>query len=105
MPLPLDVQITRSIDSNQAKLRKAKKDSPEKASLAFGQALSRIRLNMEMSQSEVAANAGVSQQKVCYWENGRCAPHIRELPIVAKGYRTPMYKVLESFIDIFVRNN
>lgn len=105
MPLPLETQIERSIEANQTKIRKAKRDSPEKASLAFGQALSRLRLQMRLTQAEVAKNAGVSQQKVCYWENGRCAPHIRELPTVAKGYNATMNKILVSFIDIFARNN
>lgn len=105
MPLPLETQIERSIDSNQVKLRKAKANSPEKASLAFGQSLSRLRLAKRLSQTEVAKNANVSQQKVCYWENGRCAPHIRELPIVAKGYNSNISDILKSFLAIFDKNN
>lgn len=48
----------------------------------IGEHIKKRRIDLEMHQAEVAWQLKVSEECICYWENGRSRPHIKYYPAI-----------------------
>lgn len=60
---------------------------------AFGRAIRERRLEIGMSQVELAAKVGVEQTAVSHWELGRVIPSDAIRPTIAKALRVGVYRL------------
>ena len=56
------------------------------------------RIELGMSQRELAEKIGVDQTTVSYWERGVTAPTRRKMPIVADALCVSVAELLDSLI-------
>lgn len=56
--------------------------------MSIHQRIKDLRLNLKMSQQDVAGLVGVSWQTIQQWENGSTAPNRTRLPLAAKALQT-----------------
>lgn len=62
----------------------------------FGKRIKMFRKKLDLTQSEVAAKIGVSEQAVSKWENGDCLPDVYNLKLLAKLLRVSIDCLLDT---------
>lgn len=62
----------------------------------FGRLLRKHRIRRNISQSELAADIGVSLNTVHVWETRRCMPEIGSLQRLADVLDTPISRILAA---------
>jgi len=62
----------------------------------FGKRLRTLRNQKKMTQKEVAAKIGVSDQAISKWENGDCLPDVYNLKLLARVLNVPADCLLDT---------
>ncbi len=65
----------------------------------FGKRLKQLRLQVGMSQEELAERVGVANKTVSYWENAHNPITLSKIPLIANALNVPVYKLF-VFLDI-----
>ena len=65
----------------------------------FGKRLKQLRLQVNMSQEELAEHVGVAAKTVSYWENAHNPVTLSKIPLIASALNVPVYKLF-VFLDI-----
>lgn len=69
----------------------------------FGKRLKELRLEANMTQDELAEYVHVTPKTVSYWENGHNPITFNKIPLIAKAFNIPIYKLF-VFLDIEEKN-
>lgn len=64
--------------------------------MTVAEKLYQLRNNLNLSQKDFAAKAGVSQSAVNYWENGNRQPRVQQLEKIAKAFHISISFFLED---------
>jgi transcriptional regulator with XRE-family HTH domain len=73
---------------------------------AFGIALRHYRLKADLTEQQLAVQAGLEQRAICEIEQGRVSPNLRELvalAAVAEGCMVSLATILREADKIFLR--
>ena len=65
----------------------------------FGKRLKQLRLQVNMSQEELAEQVGVATKTVSYWENGHNPVTLNKIPLIADALDVPIYKLF-VFLEV-----
>lgn len=64
----------------------------------FGKRLKELRLQVNLSQEELAERVGVATKTVSYWENAHNPVTFSKIPVIADVLNVPVYKLF-IFVD------
>ena len=51
-----------------------------------GQKLRHLRVNLKLSQEDVAQELNITRQSISQWENGKCFPDLDKILMLSKIY-------------------
>ncbi|MDO5601796.1 MAG: helix-turn-helix transcriptional regulator, partial [Oscillospiraceae bacterium] len=64
--------------------------------MKFKEKLQILRINMKLSQEELAAQLNISRQSVTKWENGRSFPDIQNLIQLSEIFKVPIDRLIKD---------
>jgi transcriptional regulator with XRE-family HTH domain len=73
----LEINVNRGANMNREILKQ------------IGQRIYQARVNLGMTQAELAERLGVDRVEVTHYENGNRGPHISDVPLLAKVLNVP----------------